>query len=272
MFEGRNGRTDPDYRGPFFDDSVQGDRHWYPDGRQEASGGDPWSEGRSGDDGRRRDPERDLRGWDDRRRDWGGSQSGRRSGRWLSHDLDDQGGQGRRTESPSEGGNAYDQFTGVNERTGMAARQGASSGKRFSPRDYQRDDRRVREDVCERLLESHWLDVADVEVAVSDGVVTLTGSVRDRTHQVRIEDIVDDVFGVKEVRCQLRAQRPDGRRPGAAPVRPAAQAGRVSGISSSGAATGSQASSYGGGLEVGEGEQPRGGRDLYHGTTTMPSR
>jgi hypothetical protein len=77
------------------------------------------------------------------------------------------------------------------------------------PKGYQRSDERIREDLCERLALSSRLDVRDVEVNVSGGVVTLSGTVRDRQQKYRIEDMADEVFGVKDVHNQIRVARDD---------------------------------------------------------------
>ncbi|MCJ9708129.1 BON domain-containing protein [Bordetella hinzii] len=83
-------------------------------------------------------------------------------------------------------------------------------GARIDPKGYTRSDERVREMVCERLAHS-GLDVSDVEVSVSDGQVTLQGTVPDRRTKHAVEDCVDDCAGVKEienrVRCASRASR-----------------------------------------------------------------
>ena len=72
-----------------------------------------------------------------------------------------------------------------------------------SPRGYQRSDERLRELACERLTDAD-LDASDIEVKVSQGVVTLEGSVRARWMKHQAEDIVDDVGGVKDIQNQLR--------------------------------------------------------------------
>src|ERR1700712_1334680 len=48
------------------------------------------------------------------------------------------------------------------------------------PKGYKRSDERIREDVSDRLGEHEHLDVSEVEVNVSHGEVTLTGTVRTR--------------------------------------------------------------------------------------------
>ena len=75
------------------------------------------------------------------------------------------------------------------------------------PKNYQRSDDRIREEVCERLTMDHDVDASDIEVTVSDGVIVLNGSVSER-HAKRIaEDICDSVRGVKDVQNNLRVHR-----------------------------------------------------------------
>ncbi|MBP0621209.1 BON domain-containing protein [Cupriavidus consociatus] len=114
---------------------------------------------------------------------------------------------------------------------------GTSGGKRAGPKGYQRSDERVREDVCERLIECRY-PVHDVEVNVVAGVVTLTGSVRDRGLKYRIEEIVDDTFGVKEVDNRLRIGADAGATPSQGAARPGSTGGGgISGLSTSSATT-----------------------------------
>jgi hypothetical protein len=75
------------------------------------------------------------------------------------------------------------------------------------PRGYRRSDERIREDVCERFAQHGQLDPSDVEVAVHQGEVLLTGSVATRAQKRLAEDIADRVFGVAEVHNHLRVQR-----------------------------------------------------------------
>ena len=75
------------------------------------------------------------------------------------------------------------------------------------PKGYKRSDERIREDVCDRLSH-HWdLDATEIEVSVSDGEVTLTGSIADRDQKFRAENIADSVGGVKDIHNQLRVRR-----------------------------------------------------------------
>lgn len=74
------------------------------------------------------------------------------------------------------------------------------------PKGFTRSDERIREDVCERLTYDWSVDASDVEVNVSKGEVTLTGSVESRHSKRRAEDIVDDIPGVRHVQNNLRVK------------------------------------------------------------------
>ncbi|HYG43776.1 MAG TPA: BON domain-containing protein [Bordetella sp.] len=78
--------------------------------------------------------------------------------------------------------------------------------QRISPKGYVRSDERVREDLCERLSRS-GLDVSDVSVDVSDGTVTLEGTVSDRRTKHAIEDCADDCVGVNDIQNHIRVNR-----------------------------------------------------------------
>ncbi|MFS8978469.1 BON domain-containing protein [Cupriavidus necator] len=111
--------------------------------------------------------------------------------------------QGRRPQGVAD---PYRQFTGYNERMGLY-RSGPQRARPVGPRNYQRSDERILEDLCEQLTRSARLDLNEVEVKVEQGVVTLEGSVPDRQQKFHIEDIADEVFGVKEVANHLRVPR-----------------------------------------------------------------
>ena len=75
------------------------------------------------------------------------------------------------------------------------------------PKGYVRSDDRIREDVCDRLSADDELDASDITVSVSQGEVTLEGSVSDRRSKHRAEDISDAINGVKDVHNRLRTQK-----------------------------------------------------------------
>lgn len=74
------------------------------------------------------------------------------------------------------------------------------------PKNYRRPDARICEDVNQRLSDDPWLDASEIEVAVSNGEVTLSGTVSRREDKRRAEDLAEQVSGVGHVQNNLRAQ------------------------------------------------------------------
>lgn len=90
--------------------------------------------------------------------------------------------------------------------TGLQQREpGPHRGR--GPKGYQRSDERIRDDVCDSLTEAHDVDATHIDVQVTGGMVTLTGTVDSRYEKRRAEDISEMVSGVKDVQNQLRAQQ-----------------------------------------------------------------
>ena len=75
------------------------------------------------------------------------------------------------------------------------------------PRNYQRSDRRIEEEVNERLTCHAAIDATNLEVHVQDGDVTLLGAVRSRPEKHLAEDITIGVSGVKQVNNQIQIDR-----------------------------------------------------------------
>jgi hypothetical protein len=101
-----------------------------------------------------------------------------------------------RGQSGQWGGQQYGREPGLMERVRRFFGKG--------PKGYQRSDERIKEDICDRLAQHEWLDSSEVEVQVQSGEVTLTGTVEDRHSKRMLEDIAEDVFGVKDVHNQTR--------------------------------------------------------------------
>ena len=85
-----------------------------------------------------------------------------------------------------------------------AARRREEDHRGRGPKDYTRSDDRIREDVNDRLTEDWRVDASDVTVSVSQGEVTLSGTVSSRQAKRRAEDVAEDVSGVKHVQNNLR--------------------------------------------------------------------
>ena len=72
------------------------------------------------------------------------------------------------------------------------------------PKDYQRSEARIREDVSDRLSDDDDLDASEIDVRVSGNEVILSGTVEDRDSKRRAEDIAESVSGVSNVQNQLK--------------------------------------------------------------------
>ena len=74
------------------------------------------------------------------------------------------------------------------------------------PKNWQRSDERIREEVCEALARHPEIDASDIDIAVQGGEVTLSGTVTDRQAKRLAEDVAEDVLGVKDVQVKIRVQ------------------------------------------------------------------
>jgi hypothetical protein len=144
---------------------------------------------------------------------YGGSSSGGYgSGGWIADYRDVVG-------SRDEHEHRYSDLRGV------FPEEGGHRGR--GPRNYVRSDARINEHVCERLTEDPHIDASNIEVAVENGEVTLSGTVMSRPAKRRAEDIAESVSGVRHVQNNLRIQakagvlmgagRTTGRPPGGSP-------------------------------------------------------
>ncbi|MGY4750457.1 BON domain-containing protein [Pannonibacter sp. Q-1] len=137
------------------------------------------------------------RGWDDERR-WG-----------------------RNSESGMYGGPGYENGPGFPPRVydpgmlsalqGQGRRETGARGFRgHGPKDYKRSDDRIREDVCDRLVDADTVDASGITVEVSNGEVTLNGHVSSRQAKRAAEDCIEDCSGVQHVQNNLRVQEASG--------------------------------------------------------------
>jgi len=85
-----------------------------------------------------------------------------------------------------------------------AARRRQQDHRGRGPQNYTRSDDRIREDVNDNLTEDWGVDASNVTVTVSNGDVTLDGTVATRLQKRRAEDCAEEVSGVKNVQNNLR--------------------------------------------------------------------
>ena len=72
------------------------------------------------------------------------------------------------------------------------------------PKNYQRSEERIREDVSDRLSDDPYIDASDIEVKASGSEVILSGTVNSREEKRRAEDLAESVSGIRNVQNQLR--------------------------------------------------------------------
>ncbi len=102
---------------------------------------------------------------------------------------------------------------GYGDETGF----GAPAIQRRGPKSYRRSDARIREEICEAMSDTP-IDASEVEVAVVDGHVTLTGTVAHRADKRRLGDIAETIRGVEDVTNDIRIPRVDRAAPRAEPT------------------------------------------------------
>lgn len=119
------------------------------------------------------------------------------SGPIAEDDLSRMAGEGgdRVGHQQEEGEDHYEGFHGVHR------------GRGKGPKGYTRSDERIREDVCDRIVERESLDASDVEVTVRDGEVTLSGTVPRRAMKWELEQLTEEVSGVRDVHVMLRVRK-----------------------------------------------------------------
>lgn len=117
----------------------------------------------------------------------------RRTGRRISNWFSDVAGEGAYDRGYGEDRQRYDDFRGARGR---------------GPKGYQRSDERISDEVHQRLTDDHYVDASEINVAVADGDVTLSGTVESREAKHRAERIVEDLSGVKHVQNNIRVVQP----------------------------------------------------------------
>jgi hypothetical protein len=93
----------------------------------------------------------------------------------------------------------------------MGREAGAWQGefRGVGPRGWRRPDEQILGDICAHMADHPRLDASEIEVAVSNGEVTLQGTVSNRAGRRLAEDIADSVSGVRDVANELRMRSGD---------------------------------------------------------------
>jgi len=106
------------------------------------------------------------------------------------------------------GQNSWGGSMGRSSGFGESGRSGSHAGR--GPRNYQRSDERIREEVNERLTDDPRIDASDIEVDVRGGEVILRGRVEERRDKRTAEEVIENLPGVKDVKNEIRVERSRG--------------------------------------------------------------
>lgn len=74
----------------------------------------------------------------------------------------------------------------------------------IAPKNYQRSDERIQEEVCDRLTMHPGIDPSNVEIKVAQGEVVLLGEVPTRRMKRMIEELAENIPGVRDINNQLQ--------------------------------------------------------------------
>lgn len=218
----------PDYREGNFGGDTQANRHWRADADRDERNLQRWRDrfehGGTGGFG----PSEDWGGGvsnfsrygsvqgqrDDQPRQFGASRGAAES----PHRYEDQGhGAGFAQYRPSDARGALGQNESEYERRNRSydryrddpswIERAEQSFRGRGPKGYSRTDERIREDLSDRLMDDPLVDASEITVHVSQGEITLEGSVETRRQKHRADDIAEQVRGVIDVHNRLRVQK-----------------------------------------------------------------
>jgi len=108
---------------------------------------------------------------------------------------------------PSSGRTTSDRNLYGGASTGFESGITTQSYRGIGPKGFQRSDERIREMVSETLEDHEAIDATDIEVSVSSGEVTLTGTVPNRHMKRLAEDTIEFLPGVRDVTNSLKVNR-----------------------------------------------------------------
>lgn len=121
--------------------------------------------------------------------------------------------------------------------------RGAHIGR--GPKNYRRSDERIREDVAERMKQHGELDASDIDVRVSQGEVTLEGTVSSRQEKRIAEECAEGVSGVDDVDNKLKVKRRNESDNDTSRQQGTASNSATAGVGSTGTTSGSTSSTRG---------------------------
>ena len=74
----------------------------------------------------------------------------------------------------------------------------------IGPKGYVRSDDKIYDEVCEILFRNPFVDASDINVKVENGIVTLSGTVENRSAKKEAERSTENILGVVDIKNDLR--------------------------------------------------------------------
>ncbi len=112
--------------------------------------------------------------------------------------------QGGRQDDYQDNGNQKSENSIWNDPFNSERERGSHFGK--GPKGWTRSDERIKDEVSEALYRDYHIDASDIEVEVQEGVVTLSGTVENRSAKRAAEECVEYLSGVLDVHNRLRIE------------------------------------------------------------------
>lgn len=164
----------------------------------------PWDGRERGDRERPFEDANEFGGWDEHGNGGGGRSTGAQ--RDWSREF---GSEPWRSMSPNPGAREYyrSAWSGFGENSHSNAGGSNASGRGKAPKGYRRSDERIREEIAESVMEWSEIDASEVQIDVSNGNVTLQGTVDSRRTKNLLEEIADCVSGVEDIDNQIKVKR-----------------------------------------------------------------
>jgi osmotically-inducible protein OsmY len=91
----------------------------------------------------------------------------------------------------------------------LYSQEGQFAGR--GPKNYRRSDERIKDDIIRNLTDDDFVDATDIDVQISNGEVTLTGTIDSRSAKRRVEELTESIRGVSNVENRLRVKATDDK-------------------------------------------------------------
>ncbi|MBD64388.1 MAG: hypothetical protein CME62_04230 [Halobacteriovoraceae bacterium] len=79
----------------------------------------------------------------------------------------------------------------------------------IGPKGWKRPDGNIKEEACSILERDQYVNASDLDVNVDDGVITLSGTIKNRQMKRRAENILENISGIHDIQNSLKLNTGD---------------------------------------------------------------